>query len=162
MRTIYFNTITRLLPIFFLLLPFPVLASWPIFSPPTFTFLWDNNLIDTASCPIGQGKIYAGLSLNMSEHFCRRFCPDTWEWIVNSDNQCHDLNEFNFQHYTFDYHWQGSGETETLYTVVTAYYGNAESNKSHISFTFTSEKNDHWQCSEMSKEYHTVICANDM
>lgn len=138
-------------------------TSWPSFKAPTLGFLVDNNLIDTASCPAGEGRIVPNLSLNMQRYFCGRFCPGSWEWILHDNQQCHSLTEdFNFQRYEFEYVKNGHDENETLYTTTTAYYGKAGDTKPAFTFTFTSEKDNHWQCTEWSAEYHTVICANDM
>jgi hypothetical protein len=109
-------------------------TAWPIFKAPTLTFLQDNNLIDTAACPAGEGRISPNLL----------------------------LKDFNFQRYDFQYVKNGHDEDETLYTTTTAYYGKAGDTKPVFAFTFTSEKDDHWQCSELSAEYNTVICANDI
>lgn len=138
-------------------------TSWPIFKAPTLKFLQDNDLIDTTSCPTGEGRISPNMILNMQHYFCGRFCPSTWEWVLNDNQQCHSLaNDFNFQRYEFKYVKNGHSENETLYTTTTAYYGKSDDTKPVFAFTFTSDKDNHWQCSELSEEYHTVICANDM
>lgn len=138
-------------------------TSWPIFKSPTLKFLQDNNLIDTTSCPAGEGRISPKLVLNMQRYFCGRFCPGGWEWVLVDDQQCHSLAEdFNFQGYQFEYVKNGHDENETLYTTTTAFYGKSGDMKPVFAFTFTSEKDNHWQCVELSAEYHTVICANDM
>jgi hypothetical protein len=119
-------------------------------------------MIDTAGCPTGQGKIKPNLKLNIQQHFCRRYCPSTWEWKLVDDKTCHPLSDFDFQRYEFNYVRHGSDENETLYTELTAYYGKVGSRQPTFKFTFTSEKDNHWRCSEMNPEMHSVICANDM
>ena len=53
-------------------------TSWPIFKSPTLKFLQDNDLIDTANCPAGEGRIPPDLVLNIQRYFCGRFCPGGW------------------------------------------------------------------------------------
>lgn len=136
---------------------------WPIFTPPTLDFLMKNDMVDTASCPAGEGKIKPSLVINIQKYLCRKACSPQWEWIANDQQSCHSLShDFNFLGYEFNYVRDNSSDIETLYTTITAKYGNPNSAQPAFTFKFTSEKNDHWQCSEMSSEYHTVICSNDL
>lgn len=138
-------------------------TSWPTFTPPSLSFLMNNNMINTADCPAGEGKITPKLALNIQRYFCRLNCPSIWEWKLADDQSCHPINtDFNFQRYEFNYTRQGEGENETLYTEITAFYGKIDSNEPTFKFTFISQKDDHWQCIEMNPELHSVICADDM
>lgn len=161
------NSSTRLITQYLLscLLCLPAISyatSWPTFKSPSLTFLEDNNLIDTTNCPSGEGRISPDLVLNIERYFCGRFCPGNWAWTLSDDGQCHSLADaFTFLRYQFDYFRSGEYEDEKFYTKVTAYYGNSNDGKSTFTFTFISEKDNHWQCVEMNPEYHTIICAND-
>lgn len=135
-------------------------SVWPVFLSPDQTFLFNNNDIDTRNCPAGEGKLVPKLSINIHQSLCKTYCPRSWRWVGKSDESCHDLKTgFNFQSYEVA-QYRGKDGT-TLYSVVTAFYGEKGSDKPFFTFRFTSPK-QHWYCYDEANEIHTVTCANDI
>lgn len=146
----------------FLVTHIPLLSyatNWPIFSSPDKKFLLSNNYIDTAHCPYGQGKLVPTVSINIHDSLCSTYCPISWVWVGNSDGICHDLTtSFEMKGYEIAHYDDNEG---TIYSVITAFYGEKNSDKSFFTFTFTTPE-ERWYCIEMNPEYHTLTCANDM
>lgn len=141
-----------------------VAMLWPVFSPPTKRFLLNNDFIDTAHCPPGQGKLMDGIRINIHNSVCHTYCPVAWTWIGKSDGACHDLAKgFAFQKVEITHYPDNNDgdDGNTLYSEVTAFYGEKGSDQSAFTFVFTAPK-EHWYCMEMNPELHLLTCANDM
>lgn len=146
----------------YLITNFPIVTHatlWPVFSSPDIKFLLNNNYIDTTSCPRGQGKLIPNSFINIHDSLCKTFCPPSWIWYGSNDQTCHDLSKsFELQNYRIDHVNDDEG---TLYSQITASYGEKNSNQAIFQFVFTSSK-ERWFCIEMDAEIHNLTCANDM
>ncbi len=135
-------------------------TSWPVFSPPDKEFLANNSLIDTASCPAGQGKLATGVSINIREKLCRTFCADTWVWKSVSDNKCHDLSaEFTFQGYEITHYRNEDGTTN--YSEIVANYGQTGSSFHTFQFVMGTKPGEYWHCVQNRENSPNIMCAND-
>lgn len=152
----------------FLLLNSQTLAAsatqWPVFSSPDVESLVANHYIDTKHCPAGQGKINGGTVIEVGK-LCGTYCPSAWVWQVNSDGTCHDLaTGFAFQGYDIIHHPDDESHDQdgnTLYSVVTAQYGEADSEQPAFELVFTAPK-EHWYCMRLDQNTRAVTCANDI
>ena len=149
---------------FFIALPLPpclVYANmWPVFGAPNKAFLLDHQQIEMSQCPPGQGRLKPQSMINIHQECCKTYCPDSWTWISISDNKCHRLtNNFGLQSYAIEHHTGEDGST--LYSSVTAYYGDKNSDGHTFKLVFTTPK-EHWYCYENNPELHLIICANDI
>jgi len=134
--------------------------SWPEFIPPDKALLASSGFLDTSSCPPGQAQLKSNSMINIREHLCQTFCPNTWNWITASDNSCHDLaTDFEFQRYQINYYSGKDGET--LYSKITAFYGSTRTASPAFKIEMTTELDDHWYCIENGGNQHGIICAND-
>lgn len=136
-------------------------SSWPVFVPPDKELLSSLGYLDSNSCPSGQARISANGKINIRSNLCKTFCPATWNWQLFADNACHELaTEFEFQKYEISR--QPGDNEETLYSIVTAYYGKSTAAEPSFKIEFQSERDDHWYCMETRYEKHGIICANDV
>ncbi|RDI37593.1 hypothetical protein [Aquicella lusitana] len=140
--------------------PIAYATSWPIFLPPDRALLLRQNLVDTAHCPPGQGKLRPEATVNIHDQLCKSYCSDNWAWTGKTDETCHDLaNAFNFQRYSIHHHRDNNGTVS--YSVVTAFYGEKEAADPSFTFTFRAPE-QHWYCYEMNPDTHALICGNDI
>ncbi|MBX3709542.1 MAG: hypothetical protein KF702_07305, partial [Gammaproteobacteria bacterium] len=135
-------------------------VRWPVFLAPDKEFLLKQNYIDTSQCPPGEGKLNPSIVLNISQFFCKTFCPSKWSWIVNSDNKCHHLStDFIFKNYVIEYIFNQDGTVN--YSLVTAAYGRENSPTSFFTFKFMTPVGEYWGCFEMNPALHFISCTND-
>ncbi len=133
------------------LLPAILFASWPVFVPPSKSFLLQNQYIDTENCPAGSGKIVMK-NIPIRDELCKSsYCPDNWVFVPAADANCHDLSAAELKQVSITHFTDGHGGT--LFSQVTASYG-------EFSYTFTSPR-EHWYCMEQNPSLHSVSCAND-
>lgn len=136
-------------------------TRWPVFVAPDSVFLLKNNYIDTNVCPEGEGRLVAGVVINIQQFLCKTFCPGNWNWIANSDGECHSLlTDFDFQQYDVKNTQNDEGEANN--SRVTAFYGNSTSSVSSFSFVMTTLSGEYWQCFEMNSAMHLISCTNDI
>lgn len=136
--------------------------SWPAFFIPNDTYLLSKNYIETRDCPDGQGRIAPGTVVDMRD--CGPYCPKSWNWIAKSDGMCRDLSTgFKLMDYNIIHHPDphNDDDANTLYSVVTARYGENNEEESSMELVFTTPK-EHWYCIVMNPELHIITCANDM
>lgn len=134
-------------------------TSWPLFVSADKKFLLDHDLIEIKNCPKGQGKLREDIVLQIAEFFCRTYCPNEWNWIAKHDQRCHDLStDFNFKRYEIKTYQDSHGHGTTLFSKVTAIYGNT--NQDTFKLTFKTPK-ENWYCYEMNPESHFITCAQD-
>ena len=140
-------------------LPFSAHAiSWPEFLPPDKKLLSDLNLIDSSQCLNGQGKITSNTVINIQQHRCKTFCPNSWAWVIHSDEKCHNLNDYVFKKYEVA-HYDDKNST-TNYSMITAFFG-PEDNPI-LKMTMTTAVTEHWYCYEIDTDKHLIVCANDI
>lgn len=148
---------------FLLLLPFSTYASgWPSFALPDGNFLIDKQYVETQSCPPGQGKAVDGAIIDMQE-LCRGYCPTAWKWVIKSDGQCRNLNNFILQKYEITHYPDDDNNNNgtVLYSQVNAFYGQKNGNQSPLQLVFISPK-EHWYCVQLDPAFPVITCANDM
>ena len=149
--------------VLFVLNVVPVLAYamlWPVVLPPNERLLLNRGDIDRDHCPRNQGKLGADIKINIRESLCVTYCPESWTWEGSSDGACLDLSkDFTLQGYDIK-HYKDDND-DTLYSVVTAFYGEKDSAQHAFQFVFTTPK-EHWFCYAEENELHTVMCGNDI
>jgi hypothetical protein len=154
------KTVTAITCLLCMMTPLAHAFSWPEFIPPDKQFFAVSGYLDTTSCPPGQARLISNSIINIHEHFCRTFCPKTWNWIIADDNNCHDLaTDFEFQRHEIN-HYSGN-EDETSYSKITAFYGNKMAASPAFKIEMTTEVDNHWYCMETRSDQHGIICAND-
>jgi hypothetical protein len=138
-------------------------SRWPSFLVPDETFLISNNHIETRHCPEGQGRAHPGTEISVKA-LCRSYCPPSWVWQIKSDGACHDLaSGFTFQGYDVVHHPddQDDDDGSTLYSVITARYGEKGSDAANMELVFTTPK-EHWYCAKDHPDSEAISCANDI
>jgi hypothetical protein len=117
--------------------------------------------IDTNGCSKGKARVKNGTSINIHQFLCKTFCPSEWIWVSSSDETCLDLNSnFELQNYHISHIKDENGNTN--YSIITASYGQLNSNIASFKFIFTTQPNMNWYCYEMNTQLHSITCANDV
>jgi hypothetical protein len=133
-------------------------TSWPIFAPPDKELLLNLNFIDVNQCPKGQGKLINS-PINISQFLCKNYCPKNWQWVGNSDQQCHDLSDFNFKGFKITHYSDENGTTN--YSRVLAMYGPSDTNEVLFEFFMETELDEHWYCVAVNRNTNLLSCACD-
>lgn len=130
-------------------------AAWPEFFPPDKELLL--GLLTQSQCPSGQAKLASTVSVNIRQYLCKTFCPASWTWVTNSDEQCHDLADFNFKEYEITYYRDEDGTVD--YSLIKALYGSIVN---PTLFLIATPPGEHWYCYEINPDMHLISCANDI
>lgn len=128
-------------------------SRWPVFAVPDREFLLAH-YVDTLHCEAGKGRIISG-DINIHEKLCKSFCPMDWHWVIQSDNQCHDLRELTSHSIAITHVSDAEGVTD--YSVIDANYG-----VQWLSLLFRSNAGEHWYCIDSNEEMRFITCANDL
>lgn len=131
---------------------------FPTFHTPDEAFI-RSQLLDDKNCPPNQARIKINYStLNIAQHFCDTFCPRVWYWVIHSDYQCHDIENYNLKAVTINYELTPYESVDR--SKITAYYG--ENKQYFLKFTMTTNPGEHWNCSKIPLSHTKIFCSNDI